>query len=308
LQRRHATILFSAAVPFCILDLALRALEMHPPGWLGDALSTILLFLSGRFFIHAWNRGRRRADSADMPAQEWQATLPCLMHEIRNYSSVIKGNARLLRSRIGDDADLAPLGRLERTTEKIESLAREILEGADLRQDSLRKSLCPRALLENAVSEHFHECREMFRIEPAGPLPRILGDAGKLERAFLNLFRNAREAGARTIRIRFETGSDRLRILVEDDGPGCPAEALPRLFQPLYSTKKAKGGTGLGLYMVKGIMQSHGGDVRAVSKSIWAGNDTGMIFCLDFPLIGMKSKRKPLAGRTQVLPLEGIAG
>jgi signal transduction histidine kinase len=96
---------------------------------------------------------------------------------------------------------------------------------------------------------------------------------------------------------------------VEDDGQGCAPEALPKLFQPLYSTKKERGGTGLGLYMVKAIMEAHGGFIRAVSKNAWGAGRAGMIFCLEFPASkepGIIHKRNAL--NRLALPVEDIAG
>jgi signal transduction histidine kinase len=178
---------------------------------------------------------------------------------------------------------LGPLGRLERTTDKIGILAQEILDAVSPMQPAIRQSVNLRALLEHCIAEHFHEVRESFRIEAIGSLPAIVGDPGKLERVFLNLFRNAREAGAKTIGIRMRVAFGRLRLWVEDDGQGCAPEAMARLFQPLYSTKKANGGTGLGLFMVKGILEAHGGGITALSKN-GSSHGLGMIFRLEFPL------------------------
>jgi signal transduction histidine kinase len=95
----------------------------------------------------------------------------------------------------------------------------------------------------------------------------IHGFAGELRQMFANLILNALEAGARNIRIRTAHGrtwsepSRRgIRILVADDGPGIPPHAAPKIFEPFFTTKDQKG-TGLGLWVVKGIVQKHEGTI-----------------------------------------------
>jgi signal transduction histidine kinase len=70
---------------------------------------------------------------------------------------------------------------------------------------------------------------------------------------------------------------------VEDNGHGCDPGNLPFLFRPLYSTKKEMGGMGLGLYMVRSILEAHGASIRAITKNTRGGTRHGMVFCLDFP-------------------------
>ncbi len=96
---------------------------------------------------------------------------------------------------------------------------------------------------------------------------RVWGDAGKLEQVFDNLVSNALKftpTGGVEIRVR-ET-PDRVRIEVADTGPGIPDEHKPLLFDRFYRTDKARsrdmGGTGLGLAVVKRILQAHGADIE----------------------------------------------
>ncbi|MBW8888518.1 MAG: HAMP domain-containing histidine kinase [Fibrobacteres bacterium] len=304
-------ILLAAVIPLSILEFVLRAEALPEPIWLGDALAFALLTLATFFFLGAWvQRKRKTASRVPATGQDWEATLPCLVHEIRNYSSVIKGNALLLRSRMDGPEILGPLGRLERTTDKIAVLAQEILDAVSPTELGDRESLCLRAVLEHCIAEHFHEARDSFRIETTGTLPAVAGDPRKLERVFLNLFRNAREAEAKTVRIRIRSAFGRVRLWVEDDGHGCRPEALARFFQPLYSTKKTQGGTGLGLYMVKAILEAHGGRINALSKNGRTRHGTGMVFRLEFPIAaGSKAKtRMPGDFGNKSVPLEEAVG
>lgn len=101
----------------------------------------------------------------------------------------------------------------------------------------------------------------------------IRGDAGALRRVFANLFENAIRYGARA-RVDWQIVGDRVRVDVQDDGPGIdPAEA-ERLFEPFVrgdpSRNRATGGTGLGLAIVRSIVVRHGGGVT-LSNGIGGG-------------------------------------
>jgi signal transduction histidine kinase len=214
---------------------------------------------------------------------QWEQSLLCLFHEIRNYSCTLRGNTTLLRMEPLSESMLGPLGRLERTTEKIDSLLKELLEASSITDVS---ALCPLEivdLIQGCIDDHFSESETSIKIQSESEIPIISGDFQKLERVFLNLFRNAREAGSKSIKVKLSVLPHRLRILVEDDGEGATSEQIGRMFQPLYTTKKDKGGTGLGLYMVKAIIESHRGSIRVVSKNSWGGKGSGMIFCLELP-------------------------
>ena len=99
------------------------------------------------------------------------------------------------------------------------------------------------------------------------PLPRTLGDFGLLRQACVNVLMNACEAMPNRGRLVVETRVVELGTMLEasfqDSGPGIPAERLARVFDPLFSTKDQK--VGLGLSVVHGILQQHGGRVDIAS-------------------------------------------
>ena len=92
----------------------------------------------------------------------------------------------------------------------------------------------------------------------------ILGKAQALKRCFQNLINNAVNYGQRA-RITAQQVAGKLRIQVEDDGPGIPEAELERVFEPFYrvesSRNRSSGGTGLGLTIARGIIQDHGGTI-----------------------------------------------
>jgi signal transduction histidine kinase len=109
--------------------------------------------------------------------------------------------------------------------------------------------------------------RVQLDVEP--DLPQIQGDPHQLQQVFLNILINAEQAlrhGGRTVRIAARsvtssTLSDSLVVTFYNDGPAIPAEVLPRIFEPLFTTKGADEGTGLGLAICRRIVREHGGEI-----------------------------------------------
>jgi PAS domain S-box-containing protein len=125
---------------------------------------------------------------------------------------------------------------------------------------------------------------------------KVLIDRERLRRAVLNVVENAVQAlqdeGAQGNRLTVSThvvkgrAGSRLEIRVEDTGPGIPAQALERIFEPFFSTRRF--GVGLGLPIVKNIMEQHGGGVRVQSKAVGETRktDQGTSVTLWLPISG----------------------
>jgi len=99
----------------------------------------------------------------------------------------------------------------------------------------------------------------------------VLGDHNQLQQVFTNLLANARDAlgeGGGRIRVETRAIGDGSYVLasVEDDGPGIPSEAIPRIFSSFYTTKPEGQGTGLGLSITQSIVHDHGGRIDVVSR------------------------------------------
>jgi CheY-like chemotaxis protein len=110
----------------------------------------------------------------------------------------------------------------------------------------------------------------------------VRGDASQLEQVLLNLVLNAEQALAGSpegrIAVRLHAYEGRVRVAVADTGPGIPADVLPRIFEPFFSTKAVGQGTGLGLSICYSIVQSHGGRLTADSRP-----GLGATFVVDLP-------------------------
>jgi len=120
-----------------------------------------------------------------------------------------------------------------------------------------------------AVREAAADARLSLRVEQPADLPPVRGRALLLEQVLINLLLNARDAmlGAaspkRRITLAAWAEGGWVTLSIADTGPGIPEAVLPRLFEPFFTTKPTGQGTGLGLSLCQGIMQSLGGELTA---------------------------------------------
>jgi signal transduction histidine kinase len=104
-----------------------------------------------------------------------------------------------------------------------------------------------------------------------GEVGRVRGFAGQLHQVFMNLLTNAAQAirlsgKGGTLRIATSTRGQAVIIAISDDGPGIPEALLPRIFDPFFTTKDVGEGSGLGLSIVHGIVERHGGSINVTSE------------------------------------------
>jgi signal transduction histidine kinase len=120
------------------------------------------------------------------------------------------------------------------------------------------------------------------------PELRVIGFPGQIDQVFMNLITNAAQAigdraGGGAIRIaaarRPGNGAGEAEISVADDGPGIPPDVVPRIFDPFFTTKDVGQGSGLGLSIVHGIVERHGGRIRVDSQI-----GVGTTFTITLPL------------------------
>jgi two-component system NtrC family sensor kinase len=137
--------------------------------------------------------------------------------------------------------------------------------------------------------------------------PETMVDIYQLQQVILNLLTNAQQAMADVDRphhrltVRSRAIGEAIRIEVEDTGPGVPAEALERIFNPFYTTKPTGSGTGLGLSISLGIITEHGGRIWAEAAP--AG---GARFCIELPRCGAPGESQPSAHVQVPAPVPGL--
>jgi two-component system, NtrC family, sensor kinase len=116
-------------------------------------------------------------------------------------------------------------------------------------------------------------------------LPAVLGNSGKLQQVFLNLFLNAKDAMAAGGTLRVATlANGHVAVDVSDTGSGIASEHMQRIYDPFFTTKGTvsegqRRGTGLGLAVSYGIIQEHAGKIQVESQV-----GSGTTFHLEFPM------------------------
>ena len=195
-----------------------------------------------------------------------------IAHDVRTPLSVLKTSAQLLAS---GDLPLAEQRRLGRmVAAEVDRLNRVVTDLVDLARPRPVRRIWHSvdALVERTatVLRPWAEARGVaLEVEGAGAGLRVLADGDQMQQALLNLLHNAVQAvpDPGTVVVRLSAQGRWAVIEVTDSGPGFSEEALARAFAPFFTTKAD--GTGLGLTIVKRIIEEHGGEVGARNR---AGN------------------------------------
>lgn len=119
------------------------------------------------------------------------------------------------------------------------------------------------ALVERIVAgmQASGEPAERFQTTVEGDLPEMWGDPDRLTQVFANLVENALRHGAGTVQIRLRSAGDGAVVEVSDEGPGVDPRDVPHLFTKFWKTGR-RGGTGLGLFVARGLFEAHGGTIQ----------------------------------------------
>jgi len=203
-------------------------------------------------------------------------------HELRNLLSVIGVDLTLLL-RSPELRDLEKpqkqLKRIKRSADRMVSLTRDLLDTASVEAESLPMDLrslevapVVKEALEAASPLAANRSIEL-KAEIVADLSPICADTARVQQVFANLLSNAIKFSpdGGTIAIRAEPANRFVLFSVTDRGPGIPADDVPKLFHRFSQPTPTAEGTGLGLFIVKGIVKAHGGDVW-VESEVGAGS------------------------------------
>jgi two-component system sensor histidine kinase KdpD len=278
-------------------DLLLIAGPSQGP--LGRREARLLATAAGQLGLAvAQDRMRRRSTNAEVLRRSNElknALLDAVSHDLRTPLSSIIGAAGTLRLA---DVEWSQAERrefaaaIEREAERLNRIVGNLLDLSRIQGGALAPALDwhDAGLLLRSAIERLRPAvagHELVLDIPPN-LPAVLMDPVEIDQVIANLIENAAKysAAGGAIRIAAFVEGQELQVVVEDDGPGLPPEALPRLFEPFYRAPGAQRvrGSGLGLAVARGLVTAHGGRMWAENR-VQGGARFG--FTLPVPLFGV---------------------
>ncbi|MBX3033526.1 MAG: sensor histidine kinase KdpD [Bdellovibrionaceae bacterium] len=251
-----------------------RKLDLEQENLLHSIVRQLAVSLERHFYESRLREAQRLEESEKLH----QTLLNSISHEMRTPLTTVIGSATAL----ADDGT-------RRDPEAVRSLAVELLKAGD-RLNRVIENLLDMSRLNSgvlALQREPHDLRDLvgvtlqrlganlaqhpLRVEGGEDLPLVPLDFRFMEHALSNLILNATQYTPPGTRIRVSLHRSApawVELRVEDEGPGVPAESLPRIFDKFYRVPGTPaGGTGLGLSIVRSIVEAHQGDVRVENVS-----------------------------------------
>jgi len=201
-----------------------------------------------------------------------------MSHDLRQPLAAIRANAEAgARLLAFSPPDLGEVREIFQSIVEDDTRAADVIEGVRklLRKDEMFATTVDlNQICQESVRLLQHEAalrQTRLELSLSAAHPTVAGDPVQLQQVVLNLMLNGLEAvststAERAVFIRTETNADGVELTVHDSGPGLSANVHPHLFDPFFSTKA--GGLGLGLVIVRSIVERHNGRVRAENHSL----------------------------------------
>ncbi|MDP2863313.1 MAG: ATP-binding protein [Desulfobacterales bacterium] len=192
-----------------------------------------------------------------------------ISHEIRNPLGIIRSSGELLKKKMAalDSFSSIPDIIVEEAV-RLDNIITDFLDFAKPRQPNLTSCRIEDILEKNLtfLAPQLEEKGCVVEKQKASLLPEVQADSNMLYQAFLNILINGMQSmpGGGKIFIGITSDIDGVNIVFEDEGPGIPEEILKKVWDPFFSTKDK--GTGLGLGIVKNIIQAHNGTIQIVNR------------------------------------------
>jgi len=239
---------------------------------------------------------------ADRRKDEFLATLA---HELRNPLAPIRNGLQLIKMAAGQAATVEQVrSMMERQITQMVRLVDDLMDVSRISRGKLelRKERVPLAAVLNSAVETSRPLIEQMGHELSVTLPKqpliVDADMTRLAQVFLNLLNNAAKYGDRGghIQLNVERQGSDVVVSVKDTGIGIAADQLPRIFEMFTqvdrSLEKSQGGLGIGLTLVRRLVEMHGGRVEARSEGAGKGSE----FVVRLPLVIEASKPQESGG------------
>ncbi|MPZ73186.1 MAG: PAS domain-containing protein [Nitriliruptorales bacterium] len=212
-------------------------------------------------------------------------------HEIRSPLTSVKGFVKTLLAkwdRFDDDQKRQMLATVNEDADRVTRLLGELLDVSriDAGRLQLRRQMVDVRVIAERVADRLSTAGEHHDIQVgfSSDFPHLYADPDKIEQVLTNLTENALKYGAGRTTIRGWCDDERATVVVSDEGGGIPQQYLGQIFTKFFRRAgERRTGTGLGLYITKGIIEAHGGRIWATSMP---GEGANMHFTL--PLGGLE--------------------
>ena len=254
---------------------------------------------------------RRHEEALRDAARRKDEFLAVLAHELRNPLAPLRNGLEILRLSAADEEAAVQarsmmerqLGHLVRLVDDLFDVSRISRGKLELRRSRVQVRDVLGSALETAAPSIEAAGHRLVVSLPSEPI-EVEGDLTRLAQVFGNLLSNAVKftpAGGR-IGVGVETGSSEVKVTVSDSGIGIPAEALPGIFELFSqvdrSLERTTGGLGIGLALVRGLVEMHGGSVDARSD----GSGRGSAFTVRLPVLRVEPERAAAPGDSRSYP------
>ena len=223
-------------------------------------------------------------------------------HEVNNPVGSVLNLSMIMQRILTDDG--IPEGRVDEFREYLSHISSETTRVGRIVSDllSFSRGSAPNSAevdlnetIRHTLSLISHKLelnRVTVRLEFSPELPAVRCDPSQIGQVVLNLVMNASEAmpegGEVVVRTSLDRSQNDVLLQVEDSGTGIPAELIPRILDPFFTTKEAGTGVGLGLSVVYGIVDAHKGTLDVSSKV-----NEGTTFTVRLPLAGPHAEGEP---------------
>lgn len=295
------TSLLRIVVGSVLVSLVYLALMVQQGKGISDISTDLVIripFLFGVSILYGYlsentNREKKRAELAEEKERMKMDLVSSLAHDIKSPLGIVMGFAEMLIDMLeevkGDKQHLDMLARIQTSGQRIVNLVTGFLDASKAEVGKLEIAHRPvsfNTLLEDVVREQQAELERKqltLDLKLDKQLPEIMGDAAQLDRVFWNLIGNAIKftptGGKINVSCKRENGY--ISVAVQDTGIGIPQDELPLLFTQFKRLKGAAKieGTGLGLFIVKTLVEAHKGSIRVESV-----DEQGSTFTVRIPI------------------------